>query len=83
LATTPLAAGMDEMTQRSRKFAGVFITLAVLVIYAWGASTIYTIWLTDAPKWAVLIYFVVAGLGWALPAGAVITWMLRPDDPEV
>jgi len=70
------------MTQRSRKFVGVFVTLAVLVIYAWLASTIYTTWLTGAPNWVLLIYFVVAGLGWALPAGVVITWMLRPDDRE-
>jgi Protein of unknown function (DUF2842) len=67
------------MTQRSRKFFGVFITLAVLIAYAWVASAVYVAWVTNAPQWAVLIYFVVAGLGWALPAGAVITWMLRPD----
>jgi RsiW-degrading membrane proteinase PrsW (M82 family) len=70
------------MTQRARKFFGVFVILAILVVYAWAATLIYERWLTGAPNWVLLAYFVVAGMGWALPAGVVITWMLRPDKPK-
>jgi hypothetical protein len=30
--------------------------------------------------WAQAIYYVVAGLGWVLPAAPIISWMSRPDN---
>jgi hypothetical protein len=28
------------------------------------------------------IYYVVAGLGWVLPAMPIVSWMARPDTPR-
>jgi hypothetical protein len=28
------------------------------------------------------VYYVVAGLGWVLPAMPLIAWMSRPDAPQ-
>jgi hypothetical protein len=30
--------------------------------------------------WVATIYYVVAGLGWVLPAMPLIKWMSRPDE---
>lgn len=66
------------MTQSTRKLIGTVLTLVVLVVYAWIASTVYVAWLTEAPPLAALAYFIVAGLFWAVPVGFIIRWMVKP-----
>jgi len=35
--------------------------------------------LTDINGFVAAIYYVVAGLGWVLPAMLLVKWMARPD----
>jgi hypothetical protein len=37
-----------------------------------------TPWLANS-GWLQAIFYVVAGLGWVLPAMPIISWMARPD----
>lgn len=67
------------MTQSNRKLVGTFLVLGILVVYAGLAVALYDWLLTGMPQWVLLPYFVIAGLGWALPTGVVIKWMARPD----
>lgn len=67
------------MTQSTRKLIGVFLTLAVLVAYTVLAVAIYDWLLVGQSQPVLLAYFVIAGLGWALPTGVIIRWMARPD----
>ena len=67
------------MTQRSRKFAGIFLLLGSLIAYPAIASVVYEQFPKEMPTWLLLIYFAVAGMGWAVPAGMIIKWMARPD----
>ncbi|MDR3470210.1 MAG: DUF2842 domain-containing protein [Devosia sp.] len=67
------------MTQSTRKLIGTVLILLVLVVYAWIAMEFYARFLTGLPQLGQLAYFVIAGLLWALPAGAIIRWMVRPD----
>lgn len=75
---------VQNMNQRSRKFAGVWLLLALLIVYPIAATLLYTEVLIKGlgglSTFVELAYFVVAGLGWALPAGLVIKWMARPDE---
>ena len=67
------------MTIRTRKFFGT-IALLVLVV-AWslmGMTLAQTPWLADS-KLLQAGFYVVAGLGWVLPAMPIISWMARPD----
>ena len=68
------------MNVRQRKFVGVLVILAVLIAYAVVAVSLGDLFLPALPTWAQLVYYAVAGIGWALPAGWVIRWMQRPDD---
>ena len=70
------------MRIRTRKLIG---TVALLVLVCvWGCSP----WrwrnrsLTDINGFVAAIYYVVAGLGWVLPAMPLIWWMARPDAPR-
>ena len=67
------------MSIRTRKFVG---TIALLVLVsAWGllAMALAQSVLTNINGFVALIYYVVAGLGWVLPAMPLISWMARAD----
>jgi hypothetical protein len=69
-----------RMTQRTRKLAGTIVLLLFLSVYALVAMLVAVVLQVNASKTVELIYYVVAGLLWVLPAGALITWMQRPDE---
>ena len=66
------------MTPRMRKLAGTILLLVFLSAYALVAMLVAVALQVNASKTVELIYYVVAGLLWVVPAGAVITWMQRP-----
>jgi pilus assembly protein TadC len=67
------------MTQSKRKALGIVLTLISLVVWSILAVWLYETAIAGLPNWALLIYFVVAGMGWVLPAMVIIRWMARPD----
>lgn len=69
------------MSIRARKFVGT-IALLVLVV-AWGllAMALAQSVLTEINGFVASLYYIVAGLGWVLPAMPLISWMARPDNP--
>ena len=68
------------MPQSQRRIVASIILLCFLAFWIWGAATIGTM-LATAPKWASLIFFIVAGVGWAVPLKPVFNWMNSvPED---
>lgn len=67
------------MKQRQRKLVGIGAILLLLIGYAVLAVAAFEWLFAASPNWAQLIYFAVAGMGWAVPAGLVIKWMQAPD----
>lgn len=77
------AADQDQghqMTQNRRKLLGLFAILGSLVVHAIIFSAIYANWMAGLPRWALIIYFAIAGMLWIFPAGYLIKWMSRPDE---
>ncbi len=69
-----------EMTQRTRKFVGTIALIVVIAVYALLAmAAAMILQVNNANKFVELLYYVVAGLLWVLPAGLLITWMQKPD----
>ena len=69
------------MRIRVRKLIGTFALLALIVVWTiLSMALAYAVFRLDNPILAA-VYYVVAGLGWVLPAMPLISWMLRPD-PE-
>jgi hypothetical protein len=69
------------MTIRTRKLIGTIALLVLVIVWSLlGMTVAQTPWLA-ASKLAQAIFYVVAGLGWVLPAMPLISWMSRPD-PE-
>ncbi len=70
------------MTVRSRKFVGTVALLALVCVWGLLAMALAQSVLTDINGLVAAIYYVVAGLGWVLPAMPLISWMARPDAPR-
>ena len=62
------------MPRPQRRIIASIILLLFLAFWVWGAATIGS-QLNSAPKWLTLIFYLVAGIGWAVPLKPVFNWM--------
>jgi Protein of unknown function (DUF2842) len=70
---------ISVMTIRARKFFGTIALLVLVVVWSlMGMTVAQTPWLANSGLLQA-IFYVVAGLGWVLPAMPIISWMARPD----
>ena len=70
---------ISVMTIRTRKFVGTIALLMLVVVWSLlGMTLAQTPWLA-ASRLYQAIFYVVAGIGWVLPAMPIISWMSRPD----
>jgi hypothetical protein len=67
------------MSVRIRKLIGTIALLVLVSVWALLAMTLAQSALTDINGFVAAIFYVVAGLGWVLPAMPVIRWMSKPD----
>jgi hypothetical protein len=66
------------MNPRMRKLVGAILLLLVIAIYSLAAmAAAIILQVNEANKTVELIYYVVAGLLWVLPAGLIIKWMQK------
>jgi hypothetical protein len=70
-----------SLSIRTRKLIGACALIALVIVWALVAMAVAQSVLASANHVAEAIYYVVAGLGWVLPAMPLISWMSRPD-PE-
>ena len=70
------------MSIRTRKLVGTVALL--LLVAAWSLLTMALAQsvLTDINGWVAAIFYVVAGLGWVLPAMPIVSWMAKPEKPR-
>jgi hypothetical protein len=67
------------MTIRTRKFIGTFALLGLVIVWSLaGMALAQAPWIA-ATRLGQAIFYIVAGLGWVLPAMPLISWMSRPD----
>lgn len=74
-----LRTHIPVMPIRTRKFLGTIALLALVAIWSLlGMTVAQTPWLA-ASGLLQAVFYVVAGLGWVLPAMPIVSWMARPD----
>jgi hypothetical protein len=67
------------MTIRTRKFFGAIALLLVAAVWALTGIVVAQMpWLANSGLLQA-IFYVVAGMGWVLPAMPIVSWMSRPD----
>jgi hypothetical protein len=70
------------MPIRLRKFIGAIALIVLVICWALVAMALAQLPVIKGHKLIEALYFVVAGLGWVLPAMPLIRWMSRPDQPQ-
>ena len=70
------------MPIRIRKLIGTVALMLLVTIWGLFAMALAQSVLTDINGFVAAIFYVVAGLGWVLPAMPLVSWMLRPDAPR-
>lgn len=67
------------MPLRLRKLIGTILILLLVIVYALAATTFASLLLGASPWWVHLLYFLLTGLLWILPAMLIIKWMEKPS----
>ena len=67
------------MSIRIRKLIGTIALLLLVSVWGLFAMALAQSVLTDINGFVATIYYVVAGLGWVLPAMPLISWMSKPN----
>jgi Protein of unknown function (DUF2842) len=70
------------MPIRLRKLIGAIALLALVTVWALLAMAVAQFPAIKDNGVLEVLYYVVVGLGWVLPAMPLIAWMLRPDRPK-
>ena len=70
------------MPIRLRKFIGAIALITLVVCWSLIAMAMAQLPVIKSNKLVEGLYFVIAGLGWVLPAMPLIRWMSRPDRPR-
>ena len=63
------------MTRRTRKFIGMIILVSWIILYAAIGMTIGAVVVANAGGLAQILFFIVTGALWVVPAGFIIRWM--------
>ncbi len=67
------------MTIRTRKFIGAIALILLAAVWSlMGMAAAQMPWLASSGLLQA-IFYVVAGMGWVLPAMPIVSWMSRPD----
>jgi hypothetical protein len=64
---------------RARKFVGTIALLLLVSVWSLLAMALAQSVLTNINGFVAVIYYVVVGLGWVLPAMPLVSWMARRD----
>jgi hypothetical protein len=67
------------MPIRLRKFIGAIALIALVVVWALVAMAVAQAPLIFDNMIASIAYYVIAGIGWVLPAMPIVSWMSRPS----
>jgi hypothetical protein len=67
------------MKQRTRKLIGLFLLLALVIVYSLIVMALSASHLWDANAWLQGLYYLIVGMGWVLPAMPIIKWMQKAD----
>ena len=75
--TITLERARRTMTPRTRKLIGTFALLALVIGWSLVAMAVAQFPPIFNNPWIAGLYYLVAGVGWVLPAMPLVRWMLK------
>ncbi len=70
------------MPIRLRKFIGAVALFVLVIVWALLAMALAQVPAIRDNAIASVAYYVIAGLGWVVPAMPIVTWMARPGTKQ-
>ena len=70
---------VQPMKIRARKFVGTVVLVVFLIAYAFFVMGLAATQIVGSSGFVEVLFFLVAGLAWVIPAGLLVKWMQRPD----
>jgi uncharacterized protein DUF2842 len=67
------------MKIRQRKLLGAVALVVLAIVWSLLAMAFAQAPWIAASRLIQFVYYVIAGLGWVLPAMPIISWMAKPD----
>lgn len=67
------------MTIRTRKFFGTIALVLLAAVWSLLAMAVAQMPVLANSGILQAVFYVVAGMGWVLPAMPIVSWMSRPD----
>jgi hypothetical protein len=67
------------MPIRLRKFIGAVLLFALVIVWALLAMALAQVPFIHDHAITAVAYYVIAGLGWVLPAMPIVSWMSRRE----
>ncbi|WP_024506794.1 DUF2842 domain-containing protein [Bradyrhizobium sp. ARR65] len=67
------------MTIRTRKLLGTIALLLLALVWSLTGMAVAQLPVLANSGLLQAIFYVVAGMGWVLPAMPIVSWMSRPD----
>ncbi len=68
------------MPIRLRKFLGTVTLLVLVIVWALVAMALAQVPAVRDNSYLSVAYYVIAGLGWVLPAMPIVAWMSRREN---
>ncbi len=70
------------MPVRLRKFIGMVALVALVIVYAVLSTAVAVAQLAESGPLVHLLYYLLTGLLWVVPAMGIIKWMVGKPDPS-
>ena len=67
------------MRSRTRKLIGTVLMIVLVTGWSLFFMAVAQGRIAEAGRVWQALYYVIAGLGWVIPAGMLVKWMQRPD----
>jgi hypothetical protein len=68
------------MPIRLRKFIGAIALFGLVIVWALVAMALAQVPAVHDSMIASIAYYVIAGIGWVLPAMPIVAWMSKPGN---
>ena len=70
------------MPIRLKKLIGTILLVALVIVYALVATTVAVARLSESGPVVHLVFFLLTGILWILPAMGIIKWLMLPPRPR-
>lgn len=70
------------MPIRLKKLIGTVLLVALVIVYALAATTIAAGRLAESGPVVHLLFFLISGIAWVVPAMGIIKWLILEPRPK-